>query len=43
MPAVGKPCVPCLGPVGTLEMCMCLVPAESQASVKQAIETYKGI
>ena len=37
-PATMKPFFPCLGgPVGTMETCMCMVPADQKDSVKQAI------
>jgi len=43
-PATMKPFFPCLGgPVGTMETCMCMVPADQQDSVKQAIEKYKSM
>ena len=39
-----KPFFPCLGgPVPTVETCMCMVPADQQDSVKQAIEKYKSL
>ena len=41
-PASMKPFFPCLGgPVGTMDTCMCMVPADQQDSVKQAIAKYK--
>ena len=43
-PATVKPFFPCLGgPVGTMETCICMVPADQQDSVKQAIEKYKSM
>ncbi|CAL1151071.1 unnamed protein product [Cladocopium goreaui] len=43
-PATMKPFFPCLGgPVGTMETCMCMVPADQQDSVKQAIAKYKSL
>ena len=35
------PC--CGGPVGTMEKCMCMVPADKRDQVKSAIEKYKGM
>ena len=35
------PC--CGGPVGTVEKCMCTVPADQQDSVKTAIDKYKSL
>ena len=43
-PASMKPFFPCLGsPVGTMDTCMCMVPADQQDSVKQAIAKYKSL
>jgi len=33
----------CGGPVGTMEKCLCVVPADKQDTVKSAIEKYKGM
>ena len=35
------PC--CGGPVGTMDKCICVVPADKQNQVKSAIEKYKGM
>jgi hypothetical protein len=43
-PGYLKPLFPCLGgPVGTVETCMCTVPADKQEAVKSAIEKYKSV
>ena len=43
-PGAIKPFFPCCGgPVGTTETCICMVPADQQDSVKQAIQKYKDI
>lgn len=43
-PAYLKPFFPCCGgPVGTVEACMCAVPADKQDTVKSAIEKYKSL
>ncbi|CAK9030460.1 unnamed protein product [Durusdinium trenchii] len=43
-PATVKPFFPCCGgPVSTMEKCSCMVPADQQDSVKQAIEKYKSL
>ena len=39
-----KACMPCCGgPVGTIEKCMCCVPADQRDNLKAAIEKYKGM
>ena len=41
-PAYLKPLFPCCGgPVGTVEKCSFLVPADKQEETKKAIEAYK--
>ena len=43
-PASIKPLFPCCGgPVGTMEKCICMVPADQQEQVKSAIEKYKSL
>lgn len=43
-PGPMKPLFPCCGgPVGTMEKCICMVPADQQEQVKSAIEKYKNI
>jgi len=43
-PATLKPLFPCLGgPVSTMEKCMCMVPADQQDKVKDAIKKYKDL
>eukprot|EP00438_Fugacium_kawagutii_P016221 Skav233269 [mRNA] locus=scaffold4476:156316:157318:- [translate_table: standard] len=43
-PGALKPLFPCCGgPVGTMETCICMVPADQQDSVKQAIEKYRSL
>ncbi|CAE7942078.1 unnamed protein product [Symbiodinium sp. KB8] len=41
-PGPMKPFFPCCGgPVGTMEKCICMVPADQQEQVKSAIQKYK--
>eukprot|EP00418_Pyrodinium_bahamense_P083259 CAMPEP_0179061432 /NCGR_PEP_ID=MMETSP0796-20121207/26394_1 /TAXON_ID=73915 /ORGANISM="Pyrodinium bahamense, Strain pbaha01" /LENGTH=63 /DNA_ID=CAMNT_0020758277 /DNA_START=97 /DNA_END=288 /DNA_ORIENTATION=- len=43
-PGMLKPFFACCGgPVGTMEKCLCMVPADKQDMVKNAIEKYKGL
>ena len=43
-PATMKPLFPCCGgPVGTMDKCICMVPADQQDNVKEAIKKYKDM
>ena len=43
-PASMKPLFPCCGgPVGTMDKCICMVPADQQDNVKEAIKKYKDM
>lgn len=43
-PGYLKPFFPCLGgPVGAMEKCMCVVPADKQEELLKAIQKYKDL